>query len=141
MPDDHSHSRIESLVNQILKGELPQLTLPEGAAPPIIRVIPIKTTGGARPDGLRDDVQGDPGFSFAVAEGLIEVSRRDLDTGQFEKVHRVLWEAGTDDWMDYSHLNQFEASAVPKDAKVALSFSSASKAAGVISRILAVVNA
>lgn len=137
MPDSPSRDHIESLVNQILKGELPELALPEAAAHPPIRVVPVKTTDGARPDGLREDVKVDPGFSFAVAEGSIEVDRKHLDDAQFETWHRILWEAGTDDWMDYSHLNQFEAIAVPRDATVALSFSSAGKAATVIVKLLA----
>ncbi len=137
MPDALSHEEIQALVNRLLKGELPRIDLPDGAARPSIAIIPVKTTGGRRPDGLREDVKTDPGFSFAVAEALIEVDRKSLSDEQFERVHRILWEAGTDDFMDYSHLNQFDPHDVPPDATVALSFSSAAKAANIIVKLLA----
>lgn len=136
MPDALSHEAIQALVNRLLKGELPRIELPDGASRPSIAVIPVKTSGGRRPDGLRDDAPENPGFSFAVAEALIEVDRKTLSDDQFARIHRILWEAGTDDFMDYSHLNQFEPDAVPKDAIVALSFSSAAKAANIIAKLL-----
>jgi len=140
MPDPHSREHLESIISRLLKGELPEIRLPDSAASAPICVRPLKTTGGARPDGLREDVTIDPGFSFAVSEGLIEVDRAQLDEAQFERVHRILWEAGTDDWMDYSHIHQFDAEGVPGNATVALSFSSAGKAANVLVKVLAALS-
>lgn len=137
MAESMPREQIETLVNQILKGELSKFELPQGDTRPPIRVVPVKTTEGRRPDGLREDAPENPGFSFAVAEGLIELNRTRVSDAQFEQMHRILWEAGTDDFMDYSQLNQFEATAVPADATVALSFSSAGKAASVIVKLLA----
>lgn len=137
MADAHSHDDLVHAINRVLTGELARFALPDDAARPSIVVSTTKTSSGRRPDGLRDDVTTDPGFSFAVAEGLIEVDRSTLTDEPLERVHRILWEAGTDDWMDYSQLNHFEAADVPKDATLALSFSSAAKAASVIMKLLA----
>lgn len=135
----NSREQIEMQVTRLLKGEIGRLGFPAGMEPPPIAVIATKTSGGKRPDGLRDDVTEDPGFSFAVAEGLIELDRSNLSSEQFAASHRILWEAGTDDWMDYSHLGNFEADAVPVNDKPCLLFSSAAKAANVISKLLSII--
>lgn len=132
-----SREQIQESVNQVLRGDLKHLVIPDDGNPPFVSVIPIKTTDGSRPDGLREDVKEDVGFSFAVAEAYIEVDRTQLTDEQFRDIHRILWEAGTDDWMDYSELNHFEPEDVPGRAKLLLSFSSAAKATTVIVKLLA----
>ena len=127
MGDSMSHEQIVDLVNRVLTGESKRVVLPEESAPARVVVVPVKSTGGRRPDGLREDVVGDPGFSFAVGEGMIEVDSSLLNTEQFEQVHRILWEAGTDDFMDYSELMNFDAKDVAAGTTVCLSFSSSQK--------------
>lgn len=136
MPDPTSHDNLRSLVERILKGELDRATVPREADPPIIVVTATRTSEGHRTDGLREDAKIDAGFSFAVAEGCIDIAREFVNPVQFERIHRVLWEAGTDDWMDYSQLNYFEAADVPAQARLMLTFSSAPKAATIIQSLL-----
>lgn len=124
--------KIEELLNQILKGGTTEVALSDHNSCHSILVRTIKASGNRRPDGLREDIEYDPGFSFAVAEAMIEVDSTKLDQTRLESVHRILWEAGTDDWMDYSHFMTHEARDIPAGDKLGLTFSSARKGSGVM---------
>ena len=119
------------IISGVLTGTPATATL-LGADPDwLVRVRCTKPSGDQRPDGLRDDVEGDPGFSFAVAEAILEVRGAALNDAQRTAVHKILWHAGTDDFIDYSHFGYFEPTQLDPSDDLAILFSSAAKAAGV----------
>lgn len=136
MTKSDQHFRIKERLNLLLKNGTAPLVFRHPKLGESLRVIPLKTSGPRRPDGLKEEIQGNPGFSFAVAEASLEITASRLDTQEIEVVHRVLWEAGMDDWMDYSHFSTRDAREITSSAVLELTFSSAYKAAGVILDVL-----
>jgi len=133
-----SHDAIQAEIDAVMRGE--QADANFTSSPPgkyAVRVVPIKTTGGARADGLKDDAPEDVGFSFAVAEAELRVNTTHMCATQISAVHQVLLEAGTDDWMEYSHLLKHDAAQIKAGETLALSFSSSAKGARVVGEILA----
>ena len=100
-----------------------------------VTVVPIKISAPRRPDGLRFDIDGDPGFSFAVAEAMLVVSASELNRVQLDTIHHILWMAGTDDWLDYSHFATKDSTRIASRDQLRLTFSSAKKAARVVVEI------
>ncbi|MCG8409507.1 MAG: hypothetical protein MI923_30245 [Phycisphaerales bacterium] len=139
MAEMNQRERIEELMKQILKGEKIEHLFSDSNSKGSILVRTIKASGDQRPDGLREDIDHDPGFSFAVAEASLEVDSTKLDQARLEAVHRILWEAGTDDWMDYSHLAVYEVKNIPVGDKLGLTFSSAHKGSRVIVDLMAAI--
>jgi len=138
-----SPDAIQAEIEAVMRGEQAEATFkgtndPSAPHPITIRVVPVKTTNGARPDGLKDDAPQDVGFSFAVAEADLEIETTHLSPEQIAAVHQILWMAGTDDWMDYSHLLTHDAARIKGGDRLALRFSSATKGARVVGEILAV---
>jgi|GEM_PF-3707152 len=136
-----SHDAIQAEIEAVMRGEQAEAMFtgtndPPAPNPITIRVVPVKTTGGARPDGLKDDAPKDVGFSFAVAEADLEVDTTNLSPQQIAAVHQVLMMAGTDDWMDYSHLLAHDVAKIKAGETLALRFSSAAKGARVMGEIL-----
>ena len=131
-----SHDAIQAEIEAVLRGEQADATFNSSKSRAlVIRVVPVKTTNGARPDGLKDDAPQDVGFSFAVAEADLEIDTTHLSPQQIAAVHQVLWMAGTDDWMDYSHLLTHDAAEIKAGETLALRFSSAAKGARVVGGI------
>lgn len=132
-----SHDAIQGEIDAVMRGE--QADANFTSSPPgkyAVRVVPIKTTGGARSDGLKDDAPKDVGFSFAVAEAELRLDTTHMSANQIAAAHQVLWEAGTDDWMEYSHLLTHDAAKIKAGETLALTFSSSAKGARVVGEIL-----
>ncbi len=132
-----AHEAIQAEIEAVMRGEQAEATfISSKSSALVIRVVPVKTTNGARPDGLKDDAPKDVGFSFAVAEADLEVDTTHLSPQQIAAVHQILWMAGTDDWMDYSHLLTHDAAQIKAGETLALRFSSAAKGARVVGEVL-----
>ncbi len=132
-----SHDAIQAEIEAVMRGEQAEAKfISPKSSKLVIRVVPVKTTNGARPDGLKDDAPKDVGFSFAVAEADLEVDTTNLSQQQIAAVHQVLMMAGTDDWMDYSHLLTHDAAKIKAGETLALTFSSSAKGARVVGDIL-----
>lgn len=135
MNTDLPQEQVAETIDAVLRGQPTEATLlaaPEGW---LLRVRCTKSSQGQRPDGLREDAPADPGFSFAVAEGMLELRPTDLDDARREAVHRILWMAGTDDWNEYSHLSQYESADLPPSETLALLFSSTAKATAIVASL------
>ena len=136
MNEEGIRKRIEQL---LFEGQEPVIFVDFGKRQSL-RVRPVKISAPHRPDGLKTDAPKDVGFTFEAAEAHIEIEASALSRPQLESVHRILWEAGTDDWMDYSHFGAVEAHQLNPDDILALRFSSAYKGARIINELLAVLN-
>ncbi|MGZ3418297.1 MAG: hypothetical protein ACXWUG_07240 [Polyangiales bacterium] len=101
-----------------------------------LRIVPLRTSGSRRPDGLRDSAPKNPGFGSAVTEVALEVDTSRLSRAQLAAVHAVLSRAGTDDWMNYSHLDAHDPALVPNNATLGLTFSSEHKGADVLTDVI-----
>lgn len=122
----------ESFETLMKHGGAPLRLLRRGQ-PTGLSIDPIKTSGGRRPDGLRDDAPANPGFSFAVAELALVIDTTKLTAAQVSEVHAVLFAAGSDDWMGYSHFGMREPSI---GEELGLTFSSGYKGVGVVEDVL-----
>ncbi len=100
-----------------------------------IRIRILETSGGHRPDGLREDAPTNTGFSVAVASAALVVDRERLDSATLARVHSTLVSEGSDDWMEYSHLCR-DPALHPEDLELGLMFSSAHKGAAALSDVL-----
>ena len=132
--------RIKKIIDDVLEKGSSPISFLAGDQPTPVSVVPIKTSAPRRPDGLRADIDYDPGFSFAVAEALLVVSAAELTRAQLDTVHNILWMAGTDDWLDYSHFTINDATCIANGENLTLTFSSAQKAAHVVLEIFDALN-
>jgi hypothetical protein len=132
---DDVFSDIEVRISACLAHGGPPVVFGPAASGVSVRVRAVRTSAPGRPDGLRDDVAGDPGFSFEAALAQLEIDVPGLSPAERSAVHERLWLAGTDDWMDYSHLGTYDGSGIAEDDTLALQFSSAAKGARVVADV------